>query len=264
MISQMWKFILVFAIVLLFYIHIQFHWKTSNDIDVAHIEVPQKDTLETIADLRQPFIFNQNTESNLLITPRTDSVLMIKDGKEVEVPHKAMLSTLKTEPYLAYLRENDGVFNSDLKNLNIYLRPFMTCSTHHDILFGSKSVTTSLQHKLNYRNYLYVLDGDIEIKLVPPKYSNLLDGDNKYQSKIDIWNQDLTKHIETILIPLKKGDLIFIPAYWWYSIKFNEDDPGCIATFSYRTFMNTLAIAPQLAIGFLQENNVNYKIEVKK
>jgi hypothetical protein len=50
---------------LLLYFHLQFHWKTSNELDIAHISVPDKDTLETIADLRQPFIMDRESNSEI-------------------------------------------------------------------------------------------------------------------------------------------------------------------------------------------------------
>ena len=47
----------VFLIVLFLYIHIFFHLKTSDDLDIYDIETPSKDKLEEICDLRQPVIF---------------------------------------------------------------------------------------------------------------------------------------------------------------------------------------------------------------
>ena len=49
---------LIFVIVLFFYLHIFFHLKTSNDLEVYECETPDKDELEEICGLRQPVIFN--------------------------------------------------------------------------------------------------------------------------------------------------------------------------------------------------------------
>ena len=48
--------------------------------------------------------------------------------------------------------------------------------------------------------------------------------------------------------------MIYIPAYWWYSIKFNTI--SSIAVFQYRTYMNTLAIMPDIMMSFLQSQNI--------
>jgi len=52
--------------------------------------------------------------------------------------------------------------------------------------------------------------------------------------------------------------MFFIPAYWWYSIKF--DDNTSICTFKYRTYMNVVAIAPYLLMCMLQGQNVKRDI----
>ncbi len=50
--------VFVFAIVLFFYLHICFHLKKSNDLEVYEIMQPSKDKLEEICDLRQPVVFD--------------------------------------------------------------------------------------------------------------------------------------------------------------------------------------------------------------
>jgi hypothetical protein len=270
----MWHFIIIFLIMLLLYFHLQFHWKTSNELDIAHISVPDKDTLETIADLRQPFIMDRESNSEITNIEKglTNKLNIMRNNKILEVPHKILLSTLNTEAVLSlnnqkFLKETD-YFETDkkCKELSIYLKPFMTCSTYHDILFGSKGITTTLKRHINYRNFLYVLDGDIEIKLVPPKFSHYLEGDSNDESKLNVWEREKmlnSSNIDTILVPLKKGSLIYLPAYWWYSVRFSSGI-GALALFSYRTFVNTLAILPQLGIKFIQDSNTSYKIESKK
>ena len=54
---------------------------------------------------------------------------------------------------------------------------------------------------------------------------------------------------------------MYIPAYWWYSIKFTDNTS--IAGFHYKTYMNTLAIVPHLFMKILQNENIKREI-VKK
>ena len=61
-------------------------------------------------------------------------------------------------------------------------------------------------------------------------------------------------------IDIKKGDLLFIPAFWLYSIQYNEI--SSISVFTYRTYMNTVAILPDLIMSFMQKQNV-YRKNVK-
>ena len=42
-------------------------------------------------------------------------------------------------------------------------------------------------------------------------------------------------YISFFALILKKGQLLFIPAYWWYSIQFNN---SVLVSFQYKTYMN--------------------------
>ena len=54
--------LLIFCLVLFLYLHIYFHLKTSDDLEIYEIEQPSKDKLEEICDLRQPVMFDFNNE----------------------------------------------------------------------------------------------------------------------------------------------------------------------------------------------------------
>ena len=55
---------LIFCVVLFLYLHVHFHLKTSDDLEVYEIEQPSKDKLR-ICDLRQPVIFDYPNERML-------------------------------------------------------------------------------------------------------------------------------------------------------------------------------------------------------
>lgn len=48
----------IFCLVLFIYLHIQFHLKTSEDLEMYEIDQPSKDKLEEVCDLRQPVLFD--------------------------------------------------------------------------------------------------------------------------------------------------------------------------------------------------------------
>ena len=147
----------------------------------------------------------------------------------------------------------------------------MVSNCIYDYISASDNTTTPLRYNVNYRNYYYVSEGDITIKLTPPsntKYMNMItDYDNcEVRSPINPWNIqpqykadfDKTKFLE---VNVKKGDVFFIPAYWWYSIKFGNKTSVC--GLKYRTYMNTVAILPEILMSILQKQNVKREI-VKK
>ena len=61
---------------------------------------------------------------------------------------------------------------------------------------------------------------------------------------------------------MKKGQIIFIPAFWWNTMRFEEDASVCV--FKYKTYMNTVAMFPQLFMRFLQSHNVKRNIITNK
>ena len=52
--------------------------------------------------------------------------------------------------------------------------------------------------------------------------------------------------------------MLYIPAYWWYSIEYSDDTVVCV--FKYNTYMNHLAMAPDIIKYVLQKQNVQRKI----
>jgi hypothetical protein len=113
--------------------------------------------------------------------------------------------------------------------------------------------------------------GSAQIKMAPPQSTKYLypnyDYDNfEFSSPVNPWNVqpnysadfDKIKCLEFTLTP---GKTLFIPAYWWYSIKFNKN--SSISCLFYRTYMNNVAISPYIGMHALQIQNVKRE-SVKK
>ena len=66
------------------------------------------------------------------------------------------------------------------------------------------------------------------------------------------------KKIKWLELDIAKNNIIFIPPYWWYTFQYTSDTE--ILTFKYRTFMNNIAILPELIINLLQNNNTKLKV----
>ena len=48
----------IFCLVLFIYLHVQFHMKTGEDLEMYEVDQPSKEKLEEICDIRQPVLFN--------------------------------------------------------------------------------------------------------------------------------------------------------------------------------------------------------------
>ena len=101
------------------------------------------------------------------------------------------------------------------------------------------------------------------IKYLYPTY----DYENfEFRSPVNPWSPqpkysadfDKIKCLEFLLLP---GKTLFLPAFWWYSIKFKSNTS--ISCFRYRTYMNNLAIIPYIGLHALQIQNVKRNVAKK-
>jgi hypothetical protein len=283
--------ILIFCIVLFLYLHVYFHLKTSNDLEVYEIEQPSKDKLEEICDLRQPVLFDYYNEGIIESCSRENildmygafdikirNVKTIPDNETelyIPLPFTSALQAVKDDKESKYLVENNSDFLEETglvktyKYNDIFLRPYMVSNCNYDFIMASQGTRTPFRYELNYRNYLLVTQGEIKVKFAPPKSSKYLyeikDYENlEFMSPIDPWNvqkqykADFNK-VKCLEISIKKGKILYLPAYWWYSIEFQTPDTS-VCGFKYRTYMNNFAIFPQICMRFLQSQNVKRNI----
>ena len=277
--------IFIFCLVLFLYLHIQYHLKTSNDLEVYTIERPSKETLEEICNIRQPVVFefknNRLLEScNLANLDDNYGAFDIQvrdvtnkdDNSELYLPFllKEAINIFGDDKNEKYISEKNQDFLKEtgaIKNYNYndaFLRPPLVSKCIYDFMTGSVGSKTPLRYNINYRNFYYNTSGRINIKLIPPSSSKYLnpvkDYDNfEFRSPVNVWNvqqeykADFDK-VKVLDVTLNKGEIIFIPAYWWYSIEY--ETVSSICAFKYRTFMNSLAISPEIVLYMLQGQNI--------
>jgi len=272
-------------LVLFVYLHIQFHLKTSNDLEMYEIDQASKDKLEEICDIRQPVLFEFDNSKIVDTTNKTYivnnyqafeiKIRNIKDNDsndELYVPLqlRAAVKLFDEDKNSIYLSEKNGDFlqetgiSKSFSYNDSFLRPHMVSNCNYDILLGSNSTTTPFKYEINYRNFFLLTQGSAQIKMAPPKSDKYLypnyDYENfEFSSPVNPWNVqpnyvadfDKIKCLEFTLMP---GKTLFIPAYWWYSIKFGPDTS--ISCLFYRTYMNNIAISPYVGMHALQIQNV--------
>ena len=277
--------VLIFCVVLFFYLHITHHLYKSNDLEVFTIENPSKETLEEICNLRQPVLFDY--ENNHILNDcninKLDSKYGPFDVKLRDVDNTDEKSSMylpfvlkeaneifTNETNKNYITENNYDFLEETGALKSYsyndefLRPPLVSKCSYDIMSGTSGSYTPLRYNLNYRNYYYVTSGKVNIKLIPPYNSKYLiektDYDNfEFRSPINPWNvqkkyENEYNKVKSLDIVVEKGTILYIPAYWWYSIQYSNN--SSLAVFYYKTLMNQLSILPQTIMYFLQEQNI--------
>jgi hypothetical protein len=278
----------IFCLILVLYIHIQFHFKTSNNLEIYEIDDAAKSKIEEICDLKQPVLLDFPTEENMDIiinTTNKDALVTNYPIFEVKIKNKEdelyvplslnMAANLFTKDTNAnYFSEDNMDFLQEtgvIKNMtsnDAFLRPYFVSTCYYDVLMGSNGIETALKYDINYRNYFVVTQGSIHVKLTYPKNTKYLHLINDYEnfefkSPINPWSPqekyktsfDKVKFLEIILTP---GKILHIPAYWWYTFKF--DDNTSVSCFKYRTYMNNIAISPNIFLYALQNQNIEHKM----
>ena len=282
----------IFCLVLFIYLHVQFHLKTSEDLEMYEVEQPSKDKLEEICDLRQPVIFDfdcqkivESSNKSYISNNYNAFEIKIRNVKETDpnselyipLPLHAANKLFNEDNNSTYFSENNNEFLEEtgviksLKYNDEFLRPYMVSNCNYDIMLGSANTCTPFRYEINYRNYYLLTEGSAQIKLAPPHsirylYPNYDYENFEFRSPVDPWSPqpkyiadfDKMKCLEFTLTP---GKTLYIPAYWWYSIKFNKNTS--ISCFNYRTYMNNIAVAPYIGMHALQIQNVKRNI-VKK
>ena len=275
----------IFCLVLFIYLHIQFHLKTSQDLEMYEVDQPSKDRLEEICDIRQPVLFDFDCEKIVNSSNKTFisdnysafeiKIRNIKEQEEntelyVPLPLHAAVKLFDEDKTSSYLSENNSDFLDEtgvIKNLKYndeFLRPYMVSNCNYDIMMGSAGTCSPFRYELNYRNFLLLTQGTAQIKLAPPYsikylYPNYDYENFEFKSPVNPWSPqakfqadfDKIKCLEFTLTP---GKTLYLPAYWWYSVKFNNNTS--ISVFRYRTYLNNLAITHYIAMHALQIQNV--------
>jgi hypothetical protein len=282
----------IFCLVLFIYLHIQFHLKTGEDLEMYEIEQPSKEKLEEICDVRQPVLFDfdcqkiiDSSNKTYLETNYQAFEIKIRNIRETDtsdelyipLPIHASVKLFEEDKNSLYFSEKNNEFLEEtgvVKNLKYndeFLRPHMVSNCNYDVMMSSENTCTPFRYEINYRNFLLLTQGSAQIKLAPPHSTKYLypiyDYENfEFRSPINPWSPqpkytadfDKIKCLEFTLTP---GKTLFIPAYWWYSIKFNKNTS--ISVFNYRTYMNNIAIVPYIGMHALQIQNIKRNV-VKK
>jgi hypothetical protein len=289
---------LIFLIILFLYIHIIHQLKTSQDMEIYEMDYNTNAQLQEVCNVKQPVLFEFQSVYPELFENLTKEEIFSKYGScDIKIKDNRDYNGTETVDYVVLsLQSSQNLVDSDAgshyfsenneelidetglisvyKDLDAYLKPSFTLQTKYDIMFGSPNTETPLRYHLNYRQFFIVKSGKIHIKMTPMKSKKYLkpikDYDNyEFRSPINVWNpqpeylheMDKLKFLE---FDVYAGHVLYIPAYWWYSIKYSNEKDTMIYVSTYNSIMNCIAHSPQWALYYLQQQNIYKKIAKKK
>ena len=195
----------VFLIVLFFYIHILFHLKTSEDLEVFQLDnLPSKDRFEEICDLKQPVMFPLEEGKGIVFETelkRLDELYgafdvrirqnIFEDGaKELYLPLslKEAVQLVEHDPKHQYFSEDNMEFLNEtgvlkrIRREDAYFRPSMCARHRYDTWIGFTKTITPFRYNLDYRTFLMVAQGKVRVKLISPHYTRYLDVIKDYEN----------------------------------------------------------------------------------
>lgn len=283
----MMNILIIFVIVLFSYIHIYNEYKTSEDLEIYEMDYRNNENLQETCNIKQPVIFERTKKIELPDLLKYKQILTVKDVSDydksgtdyngVQLPCNSLIQLIKSDKNSRYFSENNQTFIEEsglykqVNQLDSELKPKYAIHTKNDILMGSQNTCTPFRYHTNTRKYIYIAKGgNIRIKMASWKYTKYLheikDYENlEFRSPVNIWDtqskysDDIDK-IEFIEFDLNFGNVIYIPPYWWYSIKYLEEDT-IIFEYNYFSIMNKIAFLGDSCKYYLQQQNIieNFK-----
>lgn len=269
--------LIIFLIVFFFYLHILYQLKVSNDLEVYEIDMISKKKLDELCYIKQPIVIKHDNNNifNNFNYDNIDENFNTYDINVRDICNNTLIyySTLfKKINKNIMISDNNSKFLNDTKLENIIkeldglLLPKSTVNKKYDMIIGN-NYNLPLKYNIYERNFYYVTDGEVDIKLCAPENIDNLYIDKDYEffefrSLINPWRvqpeyKNTFTKLKFIDMKLKKGDLIYIPPQWFYSIDFKTR--AVLVSLNYTTFMNFVTILPEYMLQLLQQQNINEK-----
>jgi hypothetical protein len=267
-------------------LHIHNQLKRSEDLEISEMDYLDNENLQQICDLKQPILFEYRpvnpefiesvTLDRLFDAPSLD--LKVKECKDesgdyIFLPYKSANSLFISDTKSRYYSDCNDDFIEEaglsgfFEDNNVFLKPPFVVNTKYDCIVGSKSAVLPLRYHTRSRSFLCVNSGKISVKMTPWKSRKYLfpnkDFENyDFRSPVNPWNpqdefSDSMAKLRFLEFDVQAGYVLYIPPYWWYSIKLSDSTDNLITKFDYDTAISFLTNMPNYAMYYLQQSNIS-------
>ena len=264
-------YIVLFLICIMFYIHILYHMKISNEENIYDVDFIDKKNLSEVCDLRQPFLLNIQNDTHISRHDinNTKINMNILQTNEVTVSNKKD-SDEKTEKIVnIYSEFNPNIVHSPeilnkISPMDEKLRPDFSILNQHDIIISDR-FNTPLTSNYNFRNYFCLSEGSAKMHLISPLYDDSISYNIDYErmQKTSLYNVHKNKtKVKVHTIDIEKGSVVYVPSRWWYCFSFEE--PSVVVKYQYRTPMNMIANIPHYLYSFVVVSKAKHENKKKR
>lgn len=245
----LWYFI-IFVVLVILYSNVAAEYKRSEDLEVYEMDYKTNTQLQEICAVKQPTVFElgsfcpelfQTIMPGLARWEKHD--LVIKDATQVFSPvdtaivlpqrsARILMQTDTREQY--YSEDNEGFLfdtgaHSQIRaSVDPLIKPPLTFLGHYDWVLGSNNAHTPLRCHTASRQFYVVVQGKFRVKMAPYSYMKYMQEpprvDNDffgYISGDNPWKEKESRFQEFIVAA---GSVLYVPAYWWFSIQFMTID----------------------------------------
>jgi len=283
----------VFVIIFLFYMHFTNHLKPGGDLETYEMDYTDNAHLQKVCDLKQPVLFQlpssvSQFSLNLDVLPSVEKIhVKVKDTNDyygkltpnmertigyIYVPYPAYKVLTKSDPTSHYFSENNdelmedtGLENRISKTFDPLLKPpySLILQKKYDVCMGSMNVSLPLRYHTHFRNYYIVVKGKIHVKMTPFKNSPYLEPNDDYDnyehySTKNVWETQF-EHVKFLEFDVFEGMVLYVPPYWWFSIKYSNDENTILCNCCYDGIISSLSQSPEWIKCYMQQRNTEQK-----
>lgn len=273
--------LLIFIIVLIVYMHVMNEYKTSEDLEIYEMDFKSNAQLQEICSLKQPVLFNmKEIEPNFFkqfdILGESKTPVLVKDKADIDnanfikLPYESAKTLMNTDTNSRFYSEkNSKLANEssfDFSSLDKHLKPELVIQSKREVLFGSKGAHTVMRYHTEHRKFMVVRKGRVNVKMTPWKSHKLLHVTKDYvnydfRSKIDVWEPQSKfasdfEQLKFLEFDLEEGYILNIPPFWFYSIKYSNDDLCELYELTYNTPMNITSNLHLWGLYYIQHQNL--------
>ena len=273
--------IIIFIIILTIYMHVNEEHKISEDLEIYEMDFKDNKQLQEICNLKQPVLFKLEEvepkffkEINIIGDTKTPVTVKdkadIDNANSIKLPYDSAQTLMKTDTSSRFYSErNFKIANEtsfDFTKLDTYLKPYLTMHSKRELLFGSKGAHTVMRYHTEHRKFLAIRKGRVHVKMTPWRSNRLLHVTKDYvnydfRSKVDVLEPQ-SKYVSDIEqlkfleFDVDAGYVLNIPPFWFYSIKYSNEDRCELFELTYNTPMNTISNLHLWGLYYIQHQNL--------